>query len=167
MDVMEAIKTRRSVRRYLNKEIPSELLNELLEAARVAPSASNRQDWQFVVVRDPAVRRQLAEAAGQSFIATASVIIVGVSTNPKRIMSCEVPAYAVDLAIATTNITLVAAARGLGTCWIGAFDQRRVKETLGVPLEFKVVLLLPVGYPDDSPRPKIRKSMDEVVSYIG
>lgn len=165
MDVMEAIAKRQSVRRYLDKEIPPELLGQLLEAARLAPSASNRQDWKFVVVRDSAIREQVAEAAGQPFIGTAPVIVAGVSTNPGRIMSCDVPAYAVDLAIAMTNITLLATARGLGTCWIGAFDQKRVKQKLGIPPEFKIVQLMPVGYPDDSPRPKNRKSKDEIVSF--
>jgi nitroreductase len=165
MDVMEAIAKRQSVRRYLDKEIPLELLDELLEAARLAPSASNKQDWKFVVVRDSAIREQVAGAAGQPFIGTAPVIVAGVSINPGRIMSCDVPAYAVDLAIAMTNITLLATARGLGTCWIGAFDQKRVKQILGIPPEFKVVQLMPVGYPDDSPRPKMRKSKDEIVSF--
>lgn len=165
MDVMEAITKRRSVRRYLDKEIPPELLNELLEAARLAPSASNRQDWKFIVVQDPVVKQDLAHAAGQSFIGTASVIIAGVSTNPGRIMSCDVPAYAVDLAIAMSNIALVATARGLGTCWIGAFDQKRVKQILGIPREYKVVQLMPVGYPADGPRPKNRKPKEEIVSF--
>lgn len=161
---MEAIKERRSVRRYQARPVPEEILAEILEAVRLAPSANNRQDWHFVVVRDAEQRRRLAEAAGQPFVGTAPVVIAGISLNPGRIMSCEVPAYAVDLAIAMSNITLVATARGLGTCWIGAFSQKRVQEILGVPEKYKIVQLMTLGYPADEARPKTRKRLEEIYS---
>lgn len=164
MDVMEAIKERRSVRRYQERPVPDEILQEILEAVRLAPSASNRQDWHFVIVKDGEQRRKLAEAAGQPFVGTAPVVIAGLSLNPERIMSCEVPAYAVDLAIAMSNITLVAAARGLGTCWIGAFSQKKAQEILGVPEKYKIVQLMTLGYPADQPRPKNRKRVEEIYS---
>lgn len=166
MDVYEAIKTRRSVRAYQDKPIPEEVLNRILEAARLAPSAGNRQDWKFIVVKDPETRRAIATASrNQQFIAEAPVVIVAVSLNPDRIMSCEVPAYAVDLAIAVDHITLAATAEGLGTCWIGAFSQGEMKKILNVPDKYKIVTLTPLGYPADSPRPKVRKSLEEIVCY--
>ncbi|MFA5033400.1 MAG: nitroreductase family protein [bacterium] len=166
MDVSQAIKERRSVRAYNSKEIPEEALNKLLESARLAPSASNRQQWKFIVVRDKDTRKALSNAASnQKFIADAPVVIAAVSTNPERIMSCAVPAYAVDLAIAVDHITLQATALGLGSCWIGAFSQEEVKKILNVPDEYKVVSLLPVGYPSDSPVPKSRKLLNEIISY--
>jgi len=124
MDVYEAIKTRRSVRAYQEKDIPEDVLKRILEAARLAPSAGNRQQWKFIVVRDPELRKKLVPAANnQQFVGQAPVIIVAVALEPDRVMSCEVPAYAVDLAIAVDHITLAATAEGLGTCWIGAFSQ--------------------------------------------
>jgi nitroreductase len=166
MDVYEAIKTRRSVRAYQEKDIPEDVLKRILEAARLAPSAGNRQQWKFIVVRDPELRKKLVPAANnQQFVGQAPVIIVAVALEPDRVMSCEVPAYAVDLAIAVDHITLAATAEGLGTCWIGAFSQGEVKKVLDIPAHYKVVTLIPLGYPADSPRIKSRKSLEEIVCY--
>lgn len=166
MDVYEAIKTRRSVRSYRSEPVSEEKLTRILEAARLAPSASNRQEYKFVVVQDPDKRKEMAAAANyQSFVGEAPVVIVAVSLNPERIMSCGVPAYAVDVAIAIDHITLAATREGLGTCWIGAFLQEEVKKILKIPKEYKVVALLPLGFPADSPRAKERKSLKELVSY--
>ncbi|MDI6882864.1 MAG: nitroreductase family protein [Patescibacteria group bacterium] len=166
MEVFEAIKNRRSVRDYKSTEVPEEKLKRILEAARLAPSAHNAQDWKFIVVKDARKRKELAEAAyNQSFIAEAPVIIVAVSLDPEHIMSCGVPAFAVDLAIAVDHITLQAVEEGLGTCWIGAFSQEEVKRILNIPENCKVVALLPIGFPADKPRPKIRKSLEEIISF--
>lgn len=166
MDLYECIRVRYSVRAYQDKDIPDEVLRRILEAARLAPSASNRQDWKFIIVKDPELKQQVAQAARhQMFIAQAPVIIAGVSLNPDRLMSCEVPAYAVDLGIAMEHIALAAVTEGLGTCWIGDFSQNRVKELLKVPEEYKVVELMPLGYPADKPRVKVRKSLEEIISY--
>ena len=166
MDLYEIIRTRRSVRRYQDKPVPEDGLNRILDAARLAPSARNAQAWKFIVVRDPARRRQVAEAANnQTFIAQAPVVIAAVGLDPERMMHCEVPPYAVDLAIAVDHITLAAVQEGLGTCWIGAFSQERAGQVLGVPSSYKIVALLPLGYPADTPRAKSRKSMEEIVCY--
>ncbi|MFC2009241.1 nitroreductase family protein, partial [Chloroflexota bacterium] len=115
MDVHEAILTRRSVRDYGDTPIPDESLMKVLEAARLAPSASNQQNWRFIVVKEESRRRGVAKAANnQMWIAGAPVIIAAVATEPKSIMTCGVPRYAVDLAIAVDHITLAAAAEGLG-----------------------------------------------------
>lgn len=166
MDVKEAIRMRRSVRSYKNKEIPEEYLNTILEAARLAPSARNKQSWKFIVVKDKEKRESLAQAAAnQDFVGEAPVIIVAVTLNPDYVMRCGVPAYAVDLAIATDHMTLQAVELGLGTCWIGAFYQDEVKKILQIPDEYKVVALLPVGYSSTSGDYKNRKSLDEIVCY--
>lgn len=166
MELMEVIRKRRSVRAYKHQEVSADTLRTILEAARLAPSASNRQPWKFLVVRDPEKRRLLAEAAnGQSFVGEAPVVIAGVALRTSHVMSCEVPSYAVDLAIAMDHIALAAADEGLGTCWIGAFSQPRARQMLGVPDQYKIVALMPLGYPADSPRPKVRKSLDDIVCY--
>jgi len=162
---MQAIKERRSIRAYQNRPLPEDVLREVLEAARLAPSARNRQEWRFVVVQDEGQIRRVAAAAGQPFIGTAPVIIAGVALNPERVMRCGVPTYAVDLAIAMTNITMAATAHGLGTCWIGSFDQEEVKRVLRIPEECKVVELMPLGYPAEQPEVRPRKALAEIVSY--
>ena len=165
MDVFEAIKTRRSVRKYQATPLPEEKLKKVLEAARFAPSAHNAQDWQFIVVKDLAKRKLLAEAADQPFIAQAPVVIVAVGMSPQRVLPCGVPNYAVDLAIAVDHMTLAAVELGLGTCWIGAFSQEDVKKILEIPENCKVVALLPLGIPVDSAGTKSRKPLKEIVSY--
>ena len=162
MDIQQVIQKRRSVRSYQDKEISSEDLKKVLKAAQMAPSAHNDQPWKFVVVKDKEVREQLSKAAQQPFIAEAPVIIAAVALNPDKEMSCEVPSYAVNLAIAVDHMTLAAAELDLGTCWIGAFSQQKVKEILKVPQDKKVVVLLPLGFPDDEPQPKDRKPLEEI-----
>lgn len=166
MDVMEAIRKRRSVRSYKQEPVPDEKLTKILEAARLAPSARNSQSWKFVVVKDPERRKKLAKAAaGQSFVGEAPVVIAAVALQPEYVMRCQVPAYAVDLAIAVDHMTLVAVEEGLGTCWIGAFYQDKVRKILNIPEKYKVVALLPLGFPADEAREKHRKSLAEIVCY--
>ena len=166
MDVYEAIRTRRSVRAYRPDPIPEDVLERILDAGRMAPSAANKQSWKFVVVRDADLRSRLAAAAhNQSFVGQAPVVIAAVGLSPERTMSCDVPADPVDLAIAVDHMTLAAAAEGLGTCWIGAFDQNEVRRLLSIPDSCKVIALLPVGYPADQPKAKSRKELSEVVCY--
>ncbi len=166
MQVHEAIKNRRSVRAYKSDPIPEQSLRKVLEAARLAPSAHNDQDWKFIIIKDIKKKKQLAQAArSQSFIAEAPVVIAAVALNPERVMSCEVPAYAINLAIAVDHMTLQACEQGLGTCWIGAFSQEEVKKVLKIPDKYKVVALLPLGFPADSPKPKTRKSLEEIICY--
>jgi len=165
MNIYEAIKARYSVRDYRSDSIPEESLSRVLEAARLAPSAKNLQEYKFVVVKDRGKREELAvAAANQSFVGQAPVVIAAVSLNPDDVMSCQVPVYPVDVAIAIDHMTLAAVEEGLGTCWIGAFSQEKVKEILSIPDKYKVVALLPLGFPADSPKEKSRKSLEELVS---
>jgi nitroreductase len=164
MTVFEAIKKRYSCRSYKSEPIPKGKLNVLLEAARLAPSAHNAQDWKLVVVKDDKKRKALSEAARQSFIAEAPVIIAAVGLKPDYMMPCGTPAFVVDLAIAIDHLTLAASELGLGTCWIGAFSEEEVKEVLNIPKECKVVVLLPIGYPNDKPSSKSRKKLEEIIS---
>ena len=167
MDVYEAISTRKSVRQFQEKDVPEEVVTRLLEAARLAPSANNRQEWRFVVVRDAQTRKALSEAAcGQKFVGEAPVVLACCAQSDEHVMTCKQLCYPIDVAIAIDHITLCAAAEGLGTCWIGAFHQDRVKEILGIPPEVRVVGLLPVGYPvDPSPVEKSRLPLESIVKY--
>ena len=166
MELKEVIINRKSIREYEDKPIPEEKLLRVLEAARLAPSGGNRQEWKFVVVRDIQRRQKLAQAAeGQAFVGRAPVVIAAVATQPNPTMICDVPAYAVDLSIAVDHITLAAVDEGLGTCWIGAFSQDATRIILNVPSKYKIVALMPMGFPKQPGKPKQRKSLDEIVCY--
>jgi nitroreductase len=165
MNVSEAIKNRYSCRNYKAGPVPEEKLRKVLEAARLAPSAHNTQEWKFIVVKDAEKRKELAEAAGQSFIAEAPVIIAAVGLNPDDVLSSGIPDYVVNLAIAVDHMTLQATEEGLGTCWIGAFSQKEVKKVLGIPEKYKVATLMPLGFPAEKRGPKTRKNLEEIISY--
>ena len=168
MDVYQCIKERRSVRSYKDRDIEKDKLEMILDAARLAPSANNRQNWRFIVVKEPQLRKRLAEAAnGQTFVAQAPVVIAACSTDTSHTMPCGHPSHLVDLAIAIDHMTLAARAAGLGSCWIGAFDQKAVKEILGIPECAEVVELLTVGYPEHWPRPTPRRKAGEIISENG
>jgi len=131
MDLMQAIRARRSIRAFLDRPVEEEKLLAVLEAGRLAPSARNMQDWRFIVVKDAATRQKLAKAArDQQFVGQAPVVIAACGTSD-LVMTCGQPAYAIDVAIALDHMTLAAASLGLGTCWIGAFYEDQVKEILG------------------------------------
>jgi nitroreductase len=166
MDFFETVQARRSVRSFKPDPVDEETLNRILDAARLAPSANNRQEWRFIVVRDPLIRQMLSIAAeGQAFVAEAPVVIAACAVESKHIMHCGHPAFAIDLAIAIEHLALAAASLGLGTCWIGAFNQERVREILGVPGSAAVVELMALGHPAAVPGARPRKSLEEIVAY--
>ena len=164
MDVFEAIKGRRSIRSYKPDPVEAGKLDTVLEAARLAPSASNRQEWRFVVVTDAEARAKLCEVAGgQQFVADAPVVIACCAETDEHTMKCGQRCYPIDVAIAIDHMVLAAWELGLGTCWVGAFNEPDTREILGIPDEIRVVELLPLGYPVEVPASKSRKSTDEIV----
>ena len=168
MDFLQLVSERHSVRSYEPRPVEPETLERILEAVRLAPSGSNRQPWRFVVVQEAETRERLSVAcANQAFIAGAPVVIAGVGLMPERVMSCGIPGDPVDVAIAMEHLALAAVAEGLGTCWIGAFDQDQVRSVLGIPDSVKVIELMTLGYPAQAARPraKSRKALSDIVSY--
>lgn len=166
MNVSEAIRSRYSVRNYQDKPVEEEKLRKLLEAARLAPSASNRQEWRFVVVRDKKKRQALMKAAkNQEFVGQAPVVIACCAVTDNHVMSCGQKCYPIDVAIAMEHICLQAVEEGLGTCWVGAFYEDMVKKELQIPDEVRVVELLALGYPVDQAPVKNRLPFDEIVKY--
>lgn len=168
MDVFEAIQKRRSIRAYESTPVPREKLEKILEAARLAPSASNIQPWHFIVVTDPEKRKILSKGRYAKFLKKSPVVIVGCGdqkASPKW--------YMVDVAIAMQNMVLTATSEGLGTCWVGSFDEDEVKQLLKIPENFRVVALLAVGYPREKRNisGKIlhfirrRKRLERIVSF--
>jgi len=166
MNVFEAIKLRYSVRRYKDKPVEEDKLRKVLEAGRLAPSAKNRQEWRYVVVRDREKRQKLMTAAkNQRFVGEAPVVIAACAEDDNYVMSCGQLAYPIDVAISIDHMTLVAVEEGLGTCWIGAFWEDQAKEILNIPGNIRIVLLLILGYPADSIKPKSRMPLEEIVMY--
>lgn len=166
MDVFTAISQRNSVRAYKTAGVEEDKLKKILEAARLSPSASNRQEWKFIIVKDKETRKKLANAAfGQSFIGEAPVVMVACGTESKSVMGCGQPTHTVDVSIACAFMILQAYELGLGTCWIGAFKEDAVKNILKIPKEVRVVAMIPLGYSDEPPPPKDRKSLDQIVCF--
>ncbi len=173
MNVLEAIRTRRSVRSFAaHKPIPAEVTARMREALRLAPSACNIQPWHFIFVADATLRREVAQVSnGQNWMADAPLLVVGCGFPEQAYqrMGGYGNSIDVDVAIALDHLTLAAVAEGLGTCWIGAFDETKVKHLLGIPERVKVVAMTPLGYPssDDLNRPAApgqRKGEGEVFS---
>jgi nitroreductase len=170
MDLYEVIRTRRSVRAYRPDPIPEEVLVRVLDAARIAPSGSNRQPTRLIVVTDNETKKKLVSLChDQAFIAAAPVVVVACGRDIKYnrgewMGRC---AMIVDVAIAVDHLTLAARAEGLGTCWIGSFSNAKLKEFFKLPEGVDVVALTPLGYPEGDPftDPEGRIPMDEFVCW--
>ena len=167
MKLDEAIKKRRSIRAYKPRDVPDAVVEKLIEAASSAPSAGNIQPWRFVIARNPEVKKELAQAADQAFIEEAPVVIV-VCANEKRAET----GYGVrgktlyciqDTAAATQNIHLTAYSLGLGTCWIGAFNEDQAKKAVNAPEEMRPVAMIPVGYADEAPAQRNRRPLSQIM----
>ena len=150
MDVLDAIKTRRSVRSYADRVIPDEVMSRMKLALRYAPSACNYQPWHFILVTAAQLRRKVAHAANnQLWLADAPTLVVALSFPQQAYqhMGGHGNSGDLDVAIALDHLTLAAVAEGLGTCWIGAFDEAAVAGLLKTPSNAKIVALTPLGYP--------------------
>jgi nitroreductase len=169
VDFYEVIRTRRSVRSYRDDPIPEDVLNRVLEATRIAPSGSNRQPWKFILVTDELLRQKMVSACNnQKFVAEAPVIVVacGQTLALNRGGYMGEMSTLLDVAIAFTHLILAARAEGLGTCWIGAFNNDEIKRLLKIPDGFEVVAATPLGYPsDDVFKESVnRKTLDKITS---
>lgn len=166
MALLKQIQNRYSVRAYQQRPVEKEKLRAVLEAARLAPSANNFQEWRFVVVQDEAIRRKLMVAANnQAFVGEAPVVIACCSSKVDHVMRCGQISYPIDLSIAIDHMTLQAVEEGLGTCWVGSFYEEQVRAVLGIPKEIRVVELLVLGYPQDRPKSKNRLPLEKIVCY--
>lgn len=179
MDIFDAIRTRRSIRRFTDKPVEDEKIMTMLDAARHAPSWANLQCWRFIVVKDRAVK----EALGESTYVESFFSPLGYKTNPAKkgiveapvvIVACadpaksgsiwEQPYYMTDVGIASQNLMLAARALGLGTVFVGVFEEEKIRELLSIPSDMRVVGIFPVGYPLEERAGSVpRKGLDEIV----
>ncbi|MFH1995795.1 MAG: nitroreductase family protein [Candidatus Omnitrophota bacterium] len=177
MNFLELVKRRRSVRKYADRPIPRETIERCLEAARVSPSACNSQPWSFIVVDDPAIKRELADRAFSSvfannaFAKNAPVLVIVITERSKYIARLggylkNVQYSLIDIGIVCEHFILQAEEEGVGTCWLGWFNEKAVKETLKIPPEKKVDVIISMGYPEPGATiEKPRNSMEEIRRY--
>lgn len=172
MDLLTILKARRSIRDFQERDIPEEIINELVEALIWAPSAGNLQARKFIFVKDLKTKKALAKAAlGQSFIVEAPLVIVGCADLQRiasRYGSRGINLYVIqDVSASIMQMMLLAHEKGLGTVWVGAFDERAVSEILGLPDYLRPVAIVPVGYPSRIPPPPPRRRRDELIEVRG
>ncbi len=167
MEVSEAIRLRRSVRAYDSRPVPEDVLNDVLEAGRIAPSAMNYQPWHFIVVRDPDRRKALTDGRYAKFLTQSPVVIVGLGDK-----KASPTWHVVDTTIALQQMVIAATSKGLGTCWIGSFYEDKVRSALEIPERYTVVAMIALGYPKEKvdlkailARSRSRKDMDKIVSH--
>jgi nitroreductase len=170
LNVLEAIKERRSIRAFTNKTVSEEDIRRLLEAARWAPSAGNTQPLEMVIVKASETKQKLSEAAlSQTLIQKASIVIVvcaDVTRSSRSYGTRGEQLYSIqDTAAATENILLAAQELGLATCWIGAFHEKEVAKIINAPKSVKPVAIVPVGYPAVRPVVPQKRTFNEIVHY--
>lgn len=181
MDIFEAIKTRRSIRRFSNKPVDEQDIQIILEAVRQSPSWANLQCWRFIVVRDEATKERISEASYvESFfaplgyksnpakkgLAEAPVIIVACADPTQSGTLWNQPYYMTDLGIASQTLMLATRALGLGTVFVGVFDEEKLRSLLNIPQNIRIVGLFPIGYPmEEKKEGPPRKPLNEIVFY--
>ncbi len=177
MEFIDVIKTRRSVRNYSDQPVEDHKLEQILECARWSPSWANKQCWHFIVVKDKRKIEALSKTALVNNWLKKAPVLIAACADPKLSGTRNgMDYFLVDLAIAMEHLILSAANQDLGSCWIGAFDEQKVKEQLAVPINIRVVALTPIGYPAEKQnlREKVsrsfvragnRKTLDEIVHY--
>jgi len=158
MSLLDVIFRRRSIRRYRSESIPEDVLRNILEAGRLAPSADNVQPWHFVVVTEPKIKEELASGRWNRFIKDSAVTIIGCGYKDNEWAT-------IDVTIALENMVIAAEAQGVGSCWIGDFEEKEVKKLLDIPENLKVVALVSLGYPAEKPSPEAKKSLENIVHY--
>ena len=165
MTILEAIRNRYSCRAYQDKAIEQDKLDTIFEAARLAPSAMNTQDWRFVVVTDRQIRRQVAEHTNRPEVFRKAGATIAACSNSDHVMRCGQAIGPIDVSIALEHIALQATQSGLATCWIGSFDTDKVRAILNIPADIAIIELMALGYPADSKKQPQREPIEKIVCY--
>jgi nitroreductase len=162
MSIIDFILSRRSIRHYEKKDIPEEVLNQILKAGQQAPSAVNKQPIRFVIVTDNQIKKDFCGSLLNRFIKDAPAVIVGCADSTSLLTGKWA---IVDATIAMQNMVIAAWSLAVGSCWIGAFNEEKVKELLKIPDKWKVVALITLGYPAEQPKQKKKKTFEELFSF--
>lgn len=166
MDVLEAIKGRRSIRQFTDEPLGKDALDRLLDAARWAPTASNQQRWRFVVVTSPSVKKLVRQFAPGIFVMPAAFVVICVEKEPDPTPTAEV-AYLADCAIAAQNLMLAAHAMGIGSCVALSYAKVAISEILDLPESIDPVLVITLGYPAEAPDPPSRLALTQIAFRDG
>jgi len=167
MDFWRVVEERRSVRAYKPDPVPEETIRKILEAVRLAPTAANMQPFKFIVITKKEIREALKAAYGQEWFWSAPVIVCACARPGAAWKRMDGRNYAdVDTTIAMDHLILAAAAEGLGSCWIGAFNPSELRRVLQLGDDLDPIAMTPLGYPADEPKEKQRRSLDELVEFI-
>jgi nitroreductase len=160
VSLLDIILNRRSIREYENKEIPKDIFDQILEAGRHSPSAANKQPYRFVIVTDSEIKQEMSGMFSR-FLKKAPVVIVGCA-NPKAFLTGK---WAViDTTIALENMVLAAWSLGVGSCWVGSFQEKKIKKLLEIPMDWRIIALVPFGYPAEKPKPRKKKQKNDLFS---
>ncbi len=181
MDIFEAIRTRRSIRRFIDRPVEEEKIKAILEAIRMSPSWANLQCWRFIVVKDPTTREKISELSYvESFfvpkgykvnpskkgLAEAPVVIVACADPSQSGVLWEQHYYMTDMGIAAQNLMLAARGLGLGTVFVGVFDEEKLRNLLNIPSNIRIVGLFPIGYPQEEKKEgPSRKPLNEIAFF--
>ena len=165
MIVNEAIRNRYSCRAYQDKPVEKEKIDSILEAARLAPSAKNLQDWRFVVITETQTRRQVADCTNRPNVFSKAGVIIAACSISDEVMRCGQAVAPIDVSIALEHIALQATELGLATCWIGSFETQKVRTILGIPDDIQIIELMTVGYPADKLKQSSREPVEKIVCY--
>ncbi|MBV5340105.1 MAG: nitroreductase family protein [Deltaproteobacteria bacterium] len=170
MDIFQVIRDRRSIRKYKDIPVEREKIEQILDAARLAPSWKNMQCWRFLVLTEADMRTKVLEAIpddnpGKKAIAMAPVVVVVCGNPDESDIENGIDYFIADVAIAFEHFCLAAHALGLGTCWMGWYDEGRIKQTLCIPDNIRIVGITPLGYPDQEPKPRPRKQLSEIAYF--
>ena len=165
MTVYDAIRKRYSCRAYQDKSVEKEKIDSFLEAARLAPSAKNLQDWRFVVVTEKQIRQKVADCTNRPEVFSKAGVIIAACSVSDEVMRCGQAVAPIDVSIALEHIALQATELGLGTCWIGSFDTDKVRAILGIPDDIQIIELMAVGYAADNWKQPNREPIEKIVCY--
>lgn len=170
MDIFQVFRDRRSIRKYKDTPVEREKIEQILDAARLAPSWKNMQCWRFLVLSHPERKAAMLSAfaddnPGKKALLQAPVAIVVCADPTESDLNHGIDYFVADAAIAFEHICLSAHALGLGTCWMGLFDETDMKAKLKIPGNIRIVGVTPLGYPDQEPRPRPRKELSEIAFF--
>jgi len=165
MTVLEAIRKRYSCRAYQDRPVEQEKLDSIFEAARLAPSAMNTQDWRFVVVTDKEKKQQVADTTNRPKVFEKAGAIIAACSNSDHVMRCGQAIGPIDVAIALEHIALRATDLGLATCWIGSFYADKVRAILDIPANVAIIELMAIGYPSDGRKEPQREPIEKILCY--
>ena len=162
MKCIEQILSRRSIRKFKNKPVSEEVLNNILEAGRRSPSATNMQPWHFVIARDQKAKEACSFGGFNRFTSDASFVVVGLYKQSEVIIE---KLSLMDVTIALQNMVIAAWVQGVGSCWMGAFDERKLKDTLNLPADSRIVGAVAFGIPDENPSQPAKKPLNEIIHF--